>query len=91
MIERIEVDSETLDDALEARMVSRTALKLFKKARESIATTREQRTIPFTESIPVKIVVPWVIYDLCKSVGAVLRIGVGKASNSEATVSQQIR
>lgn len=90
MFEGIKVYGETLDDALEARMVSRTALELLKKTGESVATTREQRTIPFTESVPVEIVVPWVINDLCKSVGAVLRIGIGRASNSEVTVRHQI-
>lgn len=88
MIKGIEINGETLDDALESRMVSRTALELLKETRKSVATTREQRTFPFTESIPVKIVVPWVIYDLRKSVCAVLRIGVGRASDSQVTISK---
>ena len=68
----------------------RTALELLKKTGESVATTREQRTVAFAESVPVKIIVPWVIYDLRKPVGAVLRIGVGGASNSLVAVCHQV-
>jgi len=88
-IEGIKVDGKALKNTLETRMISGTALEFLEKSGESVATSREQRAIPSTKAIPVKVVVPWVMYDLCKPIVAVLRIGVGRVANSHVMIRHQ--
>lgn len=85
-LEVIEVNTDTIYDTLEPRIISGTVLELLEKPGESVATTGNQRSIPSAEVIPIEAVVKWMIGNLCKSIGAVLIIGIGRTTDSHVIV-----
>lgn len=85
-LEVIEVNTDTINDTLEPRIISGTVLELLEKPGESVATTGNQRSIPSAEVIPIEAVVKWMIGNLCKSIGAVLIIGIVRTADSHSIV-----